>query len=178
MTKVGDIIGKTQKNLAHFAKEGQDTLKHLHDEVAGQMTILKDLQCQYERLKSEKESSDKRAEELQTLVGRQAIELESLKEECKKEKEIMLSDDAETVKLKNGKLASLIKPTDQGTFVKKAVMKVPEGITHMIMEGDYTMVPCLTDGKFNTLKVTKKEDGLKDVFEFAEAQMSNDVSGN
>ncbi len=171
VTKVGEIIGRTQKNLAHLAKEGQDTLKNLHDEVTGQMKILKDLQSQYEVLKSEKESSDRRAEELQTLVGRQAMELESLKKESEKEKDIKLPNDAETVQLENGKIASLIKPTDKGTFVKKAVMKIPEGITYMIIEGEYTMVPCVSDGKFNTLKVTKKEDGLKDVFEFAESQM-------
>ncbi len=80
--------------------------------------------------------------------------------------------------MESGKVASLIKPSDEGTFVKKAIMKVPKGITYMIMEGEYTMVPCVTDRNMNTLKVTKKEDGMKQVFEFAEAQMSSNVSGN
>ncbi len=142
------------------------------------MTIIKDLQRQYEILKSEKETSDKRTIELETLVGKQAIQLEDLRKECEKEKEVMVSDDAETVRMKSGKVANLIKPSDQGTFVKKAIMKVPAGVTYMIMEGEYAMVPCATDGNLNTLKVTKKEDGIKQIFEFAEAQMPTNVSGN
>ena len=85
VTKVGDIIDKTQKNLARVAKEGQDTLRHLHHEVASQTEVIKELQRQYELLKKEKEASDKRTIELETLVGKQAIELEGFKKEQEKE---------------------------------------------------------------------------------------------
>ncbi len=106
------------------------------------------------------------------------MKLEEFEKEQEKKKEVILPNNADTVMLESGKEAILIKPSDEGTVVKKAIVKVPTGITYMIMDGEYTMVPCVNDRNMNTLRVTKKDDALKQVFEFAEAQMSSDVSGN
>ena len=68
-----------------------------------------------------------------------------LRRECEKRKEIVLPMDMDSVKLENGMMACIVKPSDEGTFVKKAVMVMPQGIDCLEIKGDYTVVPSLLD---------------------------------